>query len=161
MTRSSSAVDAGLLMLLLPACITGGGHPRPLYPGAPRPPAETARLFGPIGTVDGQDVSHLGKSFALAPGCHVVRPVSKLAEVDKTSPNSYVAAVPSDVTFALRMQARHTYEVTIQPAENTGQTSIVGVVQAWDRDDAGRSTPVAAIATTAEIDACQAWKPSP
>ena len=33
MTRSSSAVDVALLTLLLPACITGGGHPRQLYPG--------------------------------------------------------------------------------------------------------------------------------
>lgn len=161
MTRSSSAANVALLTLLLPACITGGGHPRQLYPGDPRPPAETARLIGPVGLVDGQDVSRLGKSFALLPGCHVVRPVSKFAEVDKTGPNSYVASVPSDVTFAFGMQAGHTYELEILPAENTGHTSIVGGVQARDRDDAGGSTAVAPIATIAEIDACQAGKPTP
>ena len=161
MTRSSSAADVALLALLLPACITGGGHPRQLYPGDARPPAETARLAGSIGTVDGQDVSRLGKSFALLPGCHVVRPPAKVAEIDKTSPNSYVASVPSDVTFAFQMQPRHTYEIQVRPDENTGHTAVIAAVQAWDRDEQGGSTPVAPIKSTAEIEACQAWKPTP
>ena len=161
MTRSSSAADVVLLAWLVPACITGGGHPRQLYPGASRPPAETARLTGSIGSVDGQDVSRLGKSFALLPGCHVVRPPAKVAEVDKTSPNSYVASVPSDVTFAIRMQPGHTYEIQVRPDENTGHTAVFAAVQAWDRDEHGGSTPVAPIVSTAEIDACQTWKPAP
>jgi hypothetical protein len=146
--------------LLLSGCITGGGHPRPLYPGDPRPPGEVARLFGPIGTVDGQDVSRLGKSFALLPGCHVVRPASKVAELDKTGPNAYVAAVPSDLTYAFRMQARHTYEIEVRPADNPAHTSIDAAVHAWDRDEQGRATPVPPIASMEEMDACQAWKPS-
>ena len=147
-------------LLLLTACITGGGRPRQLYAGDPRPPAEVARLVGPIGTVDGQDVSGLGKSFALLPGCHVVQPPSKVAEIDRTGPNSYVASVPSNITYAFRMLPRHSYEIEVRPADNPAHTSIDAAVQAWDRDEQGRSTAVAPIASTAEIDACQAWKPS-
>jgi hypothetical protein len=163
MTRSSSRASRSALVaaLLLSACITGGGHARPLYPGDPRPPEQVARLFGPIGSVDGQDVSRLGKSFALLPGCHVVRPVSKVAQVDKTAPNAYVARVPTDLTYAFRMQAGHTYELEVRPADNTGYTSVDAVVQAWDRDAQGGATAVSPIASTAEVDACQGWKPSP
>ena len=163
MTRSiSAAVRIFAAALLLPsACISGGGHPRQLYPGDPRPPAEVARLFGPIGTIDGQDVSRLGKSFALLPGCHLVQPPSKVAEVDRTGPNSYVASVPSNLTYAFKMLPLHTYEIEVRPADNPAHTSIDAAVQAWDRDDQGGSTAVAPIASTAEIDACQAWRPSP
>jgi len=157
----SAASAAGLALLLIPACITGGGQPRPLYPGDARPPEQVARLFGPIGSVDGQDVSRLGKSFALLPGCHVVRPVSKVAEVDKTAPNAYVARVPPDLTYAFRMQAGHTYEVEIRPADNTGTTSVDAAVRALDRDAKGGATAVPPIASPAEIDACQTWTPSP
>jgi hypothetical protein len=165
MTRSSSAASAAFVAfaasLVPPACITGGGRARPLYPGDSRPPDEVARLFGPIGSVDGQDVSRLGKSFALLPGCHVVRPVSKVAEVDRTAPNAYVARVPSDVTYAFRMQAGHTYEIEVRPADNTGYTSVDAVVRAWDRDAKGGARAVPPIASTTEIDACQVSKPQP
>jgi hypothetical protein len=79
MTKFSSAASlstlAALVALLLPACIVRGGQPLALYPNpeSPRPPAEVARLFGPIAAIDGQDVSRQGKSFALLPGCHIVR----------------------------------------------------------------------------------------
>ena len=160
MTRSISVARAAVGVLLFSACITGGGNARPLYAGDPRPPGEVARLFGPIGSVDGRDVSRLGKSFALLPGCHVVRPVNKVAEIDKTAPNAYVARVPSDLTYAIRMQAGHTYEIEVRPADNTAHTSVDALVQAWDRDAQGTFTPVVPIASTAEIDACQAGQPA-
>lgn len=156
-----AARSVAVAALLLSACITGGGHARPLYPGDARPPEQVARLFGPIGSVDGQDVSRLGKSFALLPGCHVVRPVGKIAEIDKTAPNSYVARVPPDLTYAFRMQAGHTYEVEIRPADNTGTTSVDAAVRALDRDGKGGANAVPSIASTADIDACQAWRPTP
>jgi hypothetical protein len=146
--------------LLLAGCIVREGDPRPLYPNPEqrRAPAEVARLFGPIAAVDGQDVSRLGKSFALAPGCHVVQPVSKVAQVDTTGPNAYVASVPPNVVYAFQMRAGHSYEVEVRMQENPAQTSVVASVQAWERDDQGRATPVAP-ASAAEMDACASWKP--
>ena len=56
MTRFSSAVSPAAA-LPLSACIVRGGQPRALYPNPEqaRAPGEIARLFGPIGSVDGQD----------------------------------------------------------------------------------------------------------
>ena len=146
-------------MLLAPACITRSGEARPLYPGERRAPAEVARLSGPIGSVDGQDVSQLGKSFALLPGCHVVQPVSKVAEVDTTGPNAYVARVPPNVVYAMRMQAGHTYELEVRPRENTGQTSTDATIRAWDRDETGHATPVAPVAANEDLETCGGNKP--
>jgi hypothetical protein len=154
MTRSTSRAVSIVAALLAPACITRAGEARPLYPGERRPTAEVARLSGPIGSVDGQDVSQLGKSFALLPGCHIVQPASKIAEVDTTGPNAYVARVPPNIVYAMRMQAGHTYELEVRPRENTGQTSTDATIRAWDRDGAGHATPVAPVAANADLQTC-------
>jgi hypothetical protein len=143
MTRSSflalSAVAA-----LLPACIVREGKPYALYPNPEQPRAsrEVARLVGPIGFVDGQDVSRLGKSFALLPGCHHVQLAKKVAEVSTNSPTAYVATLPPEVTYTLNMQASHTYEFEVSLQGNTGPTTTDAAVAIWDRDEQGHATRI-------------------
>src|SRR4051812_9383740 len=137
MTRSSSAVSA----VLLAGCITSGGKPYPLYPGEPRPNAEVARLVGPIGAVDGQDVSGHGKSFALLPDCHVVKLAAKTGEINSLGSGGYVVNLPPAV-YAFRMQAQHSYEIEVQVEAGGGPTGGRVTIRAWDRDANGAALEV-------------------
>jgi hypothetical protein len=152
MTRSSSAVRAVLGLSLLAGCITSGGKPHLLYPGEPRPPGEVARLFGPIGTVDGQDVAKYGKSFALLPGCHVVKLAAKTGEINTLGNGGYVVNLPPAV-YVFPMQAQHSYEIQVQ-LEGGGSPTGRVVIRAWDRDANGAGLEVSPADSSAEIEAC-------
>jgi hypothetical protein len=107
MTRSIFRVSAAAA--LLAGCIVRGGDSHPLYPGPERSQTEVARLVGPIGEVDGQDVSKLGKAFALLPGCHVAKLARKTGAINTLGGGGgYVANLPPAL-YAFRMQAGHTY----------------------------------------------------
>jgi hypothetical protein len=157
MTRSSSAASVAVASLLLVGCITGTGNARALYPGAPRPAGELARLSGPIAAVDGQDVSKYGRSFALLPGCHVVQLAAKTGETSSSGGGGYVTNLPSAV-YAFRMRAEHVYEIDVRFDGQGGPTVGQVTVRAWDRDANGGAVEVAA-AAGAEIDDCQHWTP--
>jgi hypothetical protein len=163
MTRSSFRARnaAAIAALLLPACIVRAGKPYALYPNPeqPRAPQEVARLVGPIGIVDGRDVSRLGKSFALQPGCHHVQLAKKVAEVNTVGPTAYVATLPPDVTYALDMRASHTYEFEVHVRGNTGPTTTDAFVSAWDRDADGHATPIPEPAANAPPQDCENAKP--
>ena len=158
MTRSTSVVSIALLGLSLQVgCIVRGGTAHPLYPGAERPAEEVARLVGPIGEVDGQDVKHLGKAFSLLPGCHVVKLAPKTGELSKTGTGGYVANLPGFV-YPFRMQAGHTYEIEVVLDSVTGPTGTLSM-RAWDRDEHGGALELSPAKSTAEIDDCLKWHP--
>jgi hypothetical protein len=157
MTRSTSAVS--LAAVLLSGCIVSGGNPRPLYPNPeqPRPPGEVARLFGPIGEVDGQDVSRMGKSFALLPGCHIVKLAEKTGEINTLSSGGYVATLPR-LTYAFRMRPAYTYEIQVQAEVGSGPTGQI-TIRAWERGEGGGATQLNPAASSADIEECQRWRP--
>ena len=146
--------------MLLPACITGGGTPRALYPNpeTPRPPGEVARLSGPVATVDDRDVAKLGKSFALLPGCHVVKLAAKTGETSSTGSGGYVTNLPSTI-YAFRMRAQHSYDIDVRFDGSGGATVGQVTIRAWDHDANGAAVEVAPVAADAEIDACLKWTP--
>ena len=164
MTRSSSAVSAVALAaatLLVPACIVHEGEPHPLYTTnePPRPPDQTAKLFGPIKTVDGEDVSKQGQSFTLLPGCHVVRLLEKVGHIDSHNGGGFIGTL-GHTTFALRMKAGHTYEIDL--GNNTGTMRPLNqmTIQAWERAaDGSGATSIPPVKSGNEIDACRAWTP--
>jgi hypothetical protein len=162
MTRSfSPAAKAGaiLAVLLAPACIVRAGQPHPLYPNpdVARPPAEIARLFGPIAAVDGQDVSRLGKSFALLPGCHIVRLADKVGEISTSNGGGFVGS--TGAIFALRMKASHAYEIEIQLQQMTGPVGQM-TIRAWERSaDGTTNSPIGPATSSADIDDCRKWIP--
>ena len=158
MTRSFSRRSAVAAVLGFAACIVRGGTTRPLYPGAERPPAEVARLIGPIGEVDGQDVSHAGKAFSLLPGCHIVKLAHKTGEINKLGGSGgYVATLPGSI-YAFRMQATHTYEIEVVIDPVTGPTGTL-TIRAWDRDANGGALELSPARSTPEIDDCLTWHP--
>jgi len=157
MTKSTFRRSALLAAFLSPACIVRGGDTRPLYPGAPRPPAEVARVIGPIGEVDGQDVSHEGKSFSLLPGCHIVKLAAKTGEINTVGSGGYVANLPPAV-YAFHMQAAHTYEIEVVIEATTGPIGPI-TIRAWDRDANGGGLEQSPVTSSAEIDDCLKWRP--
>jgi hypothetical protein len=159
MTRSIFHRSALVAAFALPACIVRGGDSRPLYTGPERPPEDVARLVGPIGTVDGQDVSGQGKAFSLAPGCHVVTLANKTGQISVIGgQGGYVANLPH-VTYAFRMQRAHTYEIEVRLNQNSGPAGTFNLL-AWDRDGHGGSSELSPVTSTAEIDDCMKWRAS-
>jgi hypothetical protein len=105
----------------------------PLYAASTRlPRAQVARVFGPIGWVDGRNVADLGDGFELLPGCHVV--VTRSEAVESTSEVS-VPGVPRGRAFALPMQAGFTYVVKRQVQSGMGLQ--IRIVTFADELDAG------------------------
>lgn len=159
MTRSSSAASTAVA-LLIAGCITRSGEPHPLYPNAEirRPPEQVARLFGPIAAVDGQDVSRLGKSFSVLPGCHVVQLLNKVGQINTSNGGGYVG-ITGGAVFALRMRANFTYEIEVQVESVTGPVGQL-TIQTWERPaDGSSATPLAPARSADEIADCQRWTP--
>jgi hypothetical protein len=162
MTKSISPAELALAgALSLSACIVRGGEPHPLYPNAEtgqRPAAEVARLTGPIAKVDGEDVSRLGKSFTLLPGCHIVRLTDKVGDINSQTASGFVGEM-SGVVFAFRMKAGYTYDIDIQLNDVNGPTGRMSI-GAWERALDGSSKIALGPATSGnEIDACRQWQP--
>ena len=117
-----------------------------------------ALLNGPIDSVDGTDVSRLGNSFALLPGCHVVGLPTRIGE------GSVSGAWSVDLGrrfYAFRMQAGRSYivEIHLQPGTDSVGTGTVGGVEitAVEKDAHGKTLRTIPPARgEADIAACQA-----
>jgi hypothetical protein len=145
----------GLLVLMASCAQTSEEIPGiALYPNPEvrRPPDAVARLFGPIGFVDGQEVQ--GDAFDLSPGCHVVQLHTQM----KRS-NGYVAwsgRVPATV-FAIRMKPGHRYIIRREIVENMGGQSGRIVLFARDEDSKGASASFDPAQGADDIQACKQW----
>jgi hypothetical protein len=129
-----------------------------LYPNPEvrRPPDAVARLFGPIGSVDGGEVQ--GDAFDLSPGCHVVQ-----LHIQMNRTNGYVAwsgRVPATV-FAIRMRPGHRYIIRREIVENMGGQSGRIVLFASDEDSKGTSAPLVPARGAEDIEACRQWENNP
>jgi hypothetical protein len=161
MTRSSSALSVVVAVLLGPACIVHDGEPRPLYTKdqPPLPPEQTARLFGPIATVDGDNVSKQGRSFTLLPGCHIVRLLEKIGEINTSNGGGFIGTI-GHVVFALRMKAGYTYEIEASMPTGTNHPVNQMTIQAWERAaDGSGATAIAPAKYGDELSDCRKWTP--
>lgn len=154
------------LFLLFPAafalgCLASEPPAVPLYPNAETarlPPGQVADLVGPIGKIDGRDVSGLGGRFDLLPGCHVV-------ELDRQSDNSsysltgavYLTGSFPATTYALRMRAgSRTFIKRDIITEGVGATVRV-VLSAREEAPSGTVTDLSPATSMDDVKACQAW----
>ena len=111
-------------------------------------------MFGPIAAVDGQDVSHLGKSFSLLPGCHIVRLADKVGEMNSNHAGGYVGTIGTAI-FAIWMKADHVYEVEVQVGNATGPVGRL-TIQTWERAaDGSGARPIAPARTDKDFDDCR------
>ncbi|MBN2576198.1 MAG: hypothetical protein JXP73_16680 [Deltaproteobacteria bacterium] len=151
-----------LASLLALASAVACGHlrsaPRALYPGPALPEERVALLNGPIDSVDGADVSRLGSSFALLPGCHVVGLPARIGE------GSVSGAWSVDIGrrfYAFHMRAGRSYaiEIHLRPGTDSVGTGTVGGVEvrAVEKDARGKTLQtIEPVHGQADIDACQA-----
>jgi hypothetical protein len=157
---------AFLLSLLFPVvaafgCLASEPPAVPFYPNgetARLPPNQVADLVGPIGKIDGRDVSGLGGRFDLLPGCHVV-------ELDRHSDNSsyslsgavYLTGSFPATTYALRMRAgSRTFIKRDTITEGVGATVRV-VLSAREEAPGGTVTDLSPATSMDDVEACRAW----
>lgn len=116
--RAGGAGAAGLVarlaLLVAAGCVADRERGYPLYPaGEPEPTrAEVAVLTGYVRTVDGEDVSRLGSTFRLLPGCHRVGTPPAWGHTEPTQ--GAVVVKTGEVSFALPMRAGFTYVVEVE-----------------------------------------------
>jgi hypothetical protein len=137
------------------ACISVA-RPCQLYPPAPQPLAseQVSTLTGYVQFVDDKDVSELGGSFDLLPGCHVIGTPSHWSE---RSPVSYsvVVATTGQWTFALPMRAGHRYRIEVIVGVVTGPTAPL-TIKGYESDLRGTQTREFEHATSLkDIEACK------
>lgn len=153
------AVRLVLLVAFVGACSHFQPATHPLYAGPVRPTAEVARLSGPIATVDGVDVSSVGTSFSLLPGCHVVELRRKIGEGSTSGAWSTELRY---TRYAFRMRAGSSYEIDVQLQPGNaamGSANVGGVtIEAVERGPSGKIVGVIPpVQKPAQIDACVAW----
>ena len=99
-----------------------------------------------------------GKSFALLPGCHIVRLVEKVGAIDTSSSSGYVGTI-GGVIFALRMKASFAYEIEVGFFDTTGPTGQL-TIRAWERAaDGSSATQSGPRDRRPTIDDCRKWRP--
>lgn len=155
---STSVPTVGLAFAFAISCAPaplGPGYPLYPDPQSRRPDASVARLVGPIGSVDGRDVSDQGDVFDILPGCHVVQLHGEMAR--SNGQVTWRGPVPRFV-FALRMKAGRRY--VIRREFVTGMSSTTGrvVVIAQEEDSAGATTPLSPIQSRDDVRACKEWE---
>jgi hypothetical protein len=148
---------AAAAAVIAAGCITTEGdvHPR-LYTTPARPAAEVATLFGPIATVDGQDVSSRGSSFELLPGCHVVTLLKKVGDINPTV-GGWSATLPNYV-FAFRMRPAHAYVIEYHLQDGSGSTGQLAMkVEERAPQGQGPASPLGPATDPADFEACRTW----
>jgi hypothetical protein len=123
------------------ACISGAGvRPYQLYPPAPQPlaPEQVSTLTGYVQFVDDKDVSSLGGSWELLPGCHVIGTPSHWGERSPGG-NSAVVSTTGRWTFALPMRAGHQYRIEVIVGVMTAPTGTL-TIKGYERDLRGNQT---------------------
>jgi hypothetical protein len=119
---------------------------------------QIARLFGPIASVDGRDVSRLGGAFEVLPGCHVVR-----TRADQVESTSYVTVIgrPGGRVFALRTKPGYTYIVKREVSDRFGSMYLRADTFAQELSETGAETSVIHPADSPdELAACERETPA-
>jgi hypothetical protein len=144
------------LALSAAACISGAGvRPYQLYPPAPQPlgPEQVSTLTGYVQFVDDKDVSSLGGSWELLPGCHVIGTPSHWSE-QSPGGNAVVTATTGRRIFALPMKAGHQYRIEVRTGTATAST-VPLTIKGYESDLRGNETRQFERATSPnDIEAC-------
>jgi hypothetical protein len=141
--------------LFAAACGLQASRGYPLYPklGDGPGPDKVATLYGPIQSVDGQDVSHKGQTFELLPGCHVVTLQRNIGE--GSASGAWAANFPP-LTVAFQMKPAHRYAIASSMEDTSGP---VGRVTIFAREKApdGSTVRVPFARSEDDILSCRQW----
>jgi hypothetical protein len=142
-------------------CLASEPPAVPLYPNGETTrllPKQVADLVGPIGKIDGREVTGLGGRFDLLPGCHVI-------ELDRQSDNSsyalsgavYITGSFPATTYALRMQAGARYFIKRDTILEPGGATVRVALSAREEAPGGAVTDLSPATSLDDVKACQAW----
>jgi hypothetical protein len=142
-------------VLFAAACGLQAARGFPLYSkvGDGPGPDRVATLYGPIQTVDGQDVSRKGQTFELLPGCHVVTLQRNIGE---GSANGAWAANLPRLTVAFEMKAAHAYVIRSDMGETSGPVSRVTIV-AREKAPDGSTVRIPFARSEDDVSNCRRW----
>jgi len=152
--RSAVGVVGGVA-LLVAGCGLHATRGVPLYPklGDGPGPDHVATLYGPIQTVDGEDVSRKGQTFELMPGCHVVTLQRNIGE--GSASGAWAANLPH-LTVAFAMKPAHRYAIRSEMEDTSGPVGRVTIV-ARDKAPDGSSVRVPFARSEDDILDCRRW----
>ena len=131
-------------------------RPYRLYRPAPQPlgPEQVSTLTGYVQFVDDKDVSSLGGSWELLPGCHVIGTPSHWGD-QSAGGNFSVTATTGRWTFALPMKAGHQYRIEVRAGVLTAPTGSL-TIKGYESDLGGNKTREFERATSLkDIEACK------
>ena len=155
MVRRALGGVLGGAALFAAACGLQAARGFPLYPrvGDGPGPDAVAMLYGPIQSVDGQDVSRKGQTFELLPGCHVVTLQRNIGE---GSANGAWAANLPPLTVAFQMRPAHRYAIASDMNESSGPVSRVTIF-AREKAPDGSTVRIPFARSEDDILNCRRW----
>jgi len=104
------------------------------YSGPPQPESEVAKLGGYVQIVDDRDVSDLGNTFELLPGCHIVQTPTQWGHTELNIGG--VSWTTGHITYFMPMKANHSYQIKVEGHAKDG-THHWGTVTATETDSQG------------------------
>jgi hypothetical protein len=146
-----SVIAATCVAVACTGC-AGSGRGHALYTSdRPLAPAEVAELSGYVHHVDGKDVSSIGGTYELLPGCHVIDTPTKWGQAGQTGG---VVITTGVVTYTLPMQAGYHYAISVDTNHTTGPTG-TAAIHAKELDAGGNVVREFVPASSQhELDAC-------
>jgi hypothetical protein len=150
-----------MLAVFVLGCLASEPPAVPLYPNGQTtrlPPNQVADLTGPIGKIDGREVTGLGGRFDLLPGCHLV-------ELDRQGDSGsyglssavYVTGSFPVTLYALRMQAGARYFIKRDLITEASGVTVRVALSAREEAPGGAVTDLSPARSLEEVKACKAW----
>lgn len=132
----SQGMLASAASIGLAACISSQPRAYPLYPypEAGVSTEQLAHLSGYVQVVDGRDVSTLGTSFDLLPGCHEIQTPQAYGHSEMNVGAMYCKT--GHIVYSIDMKAGCSYSIKVE-MEKTGGHTYACRVQAYARNAIG------------------------
>lgn len=153
--RTGGIASAGFLV----ACLGGAcgsqsvGYPLYAKVGAGPGPEKVATLYGPVQTVDDQDVAARGRTFELLPGCHIVTLQRNIGEGSATG--AWAANFPR-LVVAFEMKPAHRYIINLTTPDSSAPVGRM-VLTASEKAPDGRVVRVPFARSAEDVRNCRHW----
>ena len=148
------AVAGSMAACLVGACGSQSvGYPLYAKVGAGPGPDKVAMLYGPVQTVDDQDVAAKGRTFELLPGCHVVTLQRNIGEGSATG--AWAANFPR-LVVAFEMKRAHRYVINLTTPDSSAPVGRM-VLTASEKAPDGRVVRVPFARSAEDVRNCRHW----
>jgi len=152
--RAARLAPALLALLGGASCGTQSvGYPLYAKVGAGPGPDKVATLYGPIQTVDDQNVAARGRTFELLPGCHVVTLQRSIGE--GSASGAWAANLPR-LVVAFEMKPAHRYVISSTSPDASAPVGRI-VLTASEKAPDGTVVRVPFARSAEDVRNCRNW----